>query len=304
MNNSPLSSVLLPAVFVSSAVFSTLTIPFALIKSEPVVVELPFYSGEIQPIFNGQHKEVAIPYIGFAIVVSVGAGIATVEVNRRWQQSRKSALAKDLSSHPQLFSGDKETQPEAAKLPEYRPEADAAVAATATGAAVNFSTNDQVFSNQSITDHDTTETATLIGIKTLSQVVTPQGTTSHQTTATSTVKERLNLSQVPYENNCLDLGFNKILESPQEYQTCQIKVPHLERRLFAIEVNGEYYSFFRALETREKVLEVMAKLGSSVQKTAITKTPKSYVIWAIEPQVSGKISKSSSQGIGNVVKTN
>ncbi|NEP12012.1 MAG: TetR family transcriptional regulator [Symploca sp. SIO1A3] len=295
MNNSPLSSVLLPAVFVSSAVFSTLTIPFALIKSEPVVVELPFYSGEIQPIFNGQHKEVAIPYIGFAIVVSVGAGIATVEVNRRWQQSRKSSLTKDSSSHPQLFSGDKKIQPEVAKLPEYRPEADAAVAATATLTAINFSTNNEVFSNQSITDHNTTETATLIGIKTLSQVVTPQGTTSNQTTATSTISERLNLSEVPYENNSLDLGFNKIvkiLESPQEYQTCRIKMPHLERHLFAIEVNGEYYSFFRALETREKVLELMAKLGSSVQKTAITKTPKSYVIWAWEPELPGEVIKS------------
>ncbi|NER46576.1 MAG: TetR family transcriptional regulator [Symploca sp. SIO1A3] len=288
MNNSPLSSVLLPAVFVSSAVFSALTIPFALIRSEPVIVELPFYSGEIQPIFDGQHKEVAIPYIGFAIVVSVGAGIATVEANRRLQEMRKLALQKELSSS-ELLSGDEEAQPEAVKLPEYQPKADAVVS-TATFKPINFSPNGEVLSLQSLTQSNTAEAANLIAVETPEPVVVPQKAAF----ATSAVSERLDLPEVSDENNSeqapWDLGFNKILESPQEYQTCRIKVPHLARRLFAIEVNGEYYSFFRALETKEKVLEVMTKLGSSVEKTAITKTPKSYVIWAWEPEADLKIS--------------
>jgi hypothetical protein len=57
----PLSNVLLPAVIISSAVFSTLTLPFAFINKEPVAVELPFYTGEIQPIFNGEHKTLQFP---------------------------------------------------------------------------------------------------------------------------------------------------------------------------------------------------------------------------------------------------
>jgi len=289
MNNSPLSSVLLPAVFVSSAVFSALTIPFALIRSEPVIVELPFYSGEIQPIFDGQHKEVAIPYIGFAIVVSVGAGIATVEANRRLQEMRKLALEKKLSSSPELLLGNEEAQLEPLRLPEYQPEADAVVS-TATFKPMEFSSNGEVLALKSLTQSNTAEAATLIAVETPEPVVVPQKAAF----ATSAVSERLDLPEVSDENNSeqapWDLGFNKILESPQEYQTCRIKVPHLARRLFAIEVNGEYYSFFRALETKEKVLEVMTKLGSSVEKTAITKTPKSYVIWAWEPEADLKIS--------------
>src|SRR4028118_851787 len=122
MTSYPLSNVLLPAVFISSAVFSTLTLPFALIKSEPVGVEIPpFFSGEIQPIFNGEHKEVAIPYIGFTIVVSVGAGIASVEVTRRWQAYRESAIAQEPS--PDLDPNSKEQ--EASNLAECRPEASA-----------------------------------------------------------------------------------------------------------------------------------------------------------------------------------
>ena len=283
MNNSPLSSVLLPAVFVSSAVFSTLTIPFALIRSEPVTVELPFYSGEIQPIFDGQHKEVAIPYIGFSIVVSVGAGIATVEVNRRWQKSRKLAREKQSLLNSQLPAEDNEASPEAFKLPEYRPEADAAVA------VIDFSDKDKVYSHKPLIQPSIPEALTPIGVQAVEQTFAPQETTSHSSTVTSTVSEKPNLSTVTSENKRIDywsdLGLNKILESPQEYKTCRIKVPHLEQRLFAIEVKGEYYSFFRALETKDQVLEVMAKLGSSVQKTAITKTPKTYVIWAWEPEV-------------------
>ncbi|NET60472.1 MAG: TetR family transcriptional regulator [Symploca sp. SIO2E6] len=281
MNNSPLSSVLLPAVIVSSTVFSTLTIPFALIRSEPVVIELPFYSGEIQPIFSGEHNEVAIPYIGFAIVVSVGAGMTTVDVYRRWQEIRKD-LQKKSSSSQQVLSEDQEAQPEAVKLPEYQPKADA-VPTTATLTAMNFATNGEVLSRPSLTEHNTPETATLIEVN-----ATPENILN-PATLTSTVSEQPELSQGSNGNNSVDdswdVGLNPILESPQEYHTCRIKIPHLARRLFAIEVNGEYYSFFRALETRDKVLEVMAKLGSSVEKTAITKTPKSYVIWVWQPEV-------------------
>jgi len=294
MNNSPLSSVLLPAVFVSSAVFSILTIPFALIKSEPVVIELPFYSGEIQPIFDGQHKEVAIPYIGFAIVVSVGAGIATVEVNRRWHESRKSALTKEPPSNPQPLSEDNKPQPEALNFPEYRPKADAAVAATTTLTAMNFSPNAQVFSPQPLSEDNTTETATLIKVEAPEQVFTSQDTTSEQATATSPVSEKLNSSQVPDNNNSvdysLDLGLNKILEWPHDYQTCRIRVADLEQRLFAIEVNGKYYSFLRDFPNREEVLEVMTKLDLPVEQTAITKTPKNYAIWVWEPEIDSKLS--------------
>jgi hypothetical protein len=304
MSSVPLSNVLLPAVVISSAVFSTLTVPFALIKSEPVFVEIPpFFSGEIQPIFNGQHKDVAIPYVGFAIVVSVGAGIASVEVNRRWQAYRESAQAqKPLSNIPQN-SPEKDAQPEEQELPEYRPEV----------SAIDLSSNDELFRSSSLTAPDIITEAENIDIETPEPVfddpelVEPQLTTPEQTAILAAVFEKTDLPQVALENGArpvqpasseissqsslseLDLAFNQILESRQQYETCRIKVPHLKRSLFAIEVNGQYYSFLRAEPTQEKVLEVMAKLGSSLQKTVITKTVKGYVIWAFEPEVSSKL---------------
>jgi hypothetical protein len=302
MTSYPLSNVLLPAVIISSAVFSTLTLPFAFINKEPVAVELPFYTGEIQPIFNGEHKDVAIPYVGFAIVVSVGAGIASVEVNRRWQAYRSLTQAEEQLQNPPQISLENPTPQEALKLPEYRPEA----------SAIDFSPTEEVFRGQSLTAPDAMAESQDFAVEAPEQVVEanqlglPQPTILHQSTASVTDSEKLNLSSSPQGNDSvqigtyrvgtqeavqdLDLAFSQILESRHLYQTCRIKVPHLEQRLFAILFDGQYYSFFRAEETMEKVLEIMAKLGQRVQKTVVTKTEKGYVIWAFEPKASSKIS--------------
>ena len=301
MSSVPLSNVLLPAVVISSAVFSTLTVPFALIKSEPVFVEIPpFFSGEIQPIFNGQHKDVAIPYVGFAIVVSVGAGIASVEVNRRWQAYRESAQAqKPLSNLPPI-SPEKEIQPEIQERPEYRPEV----------SAIDFSSKAELLRSSSLTDTDIiteAENAALEESKPIfddSERVELQPTILEQIPILDTVSSKTDFFQVALQNGNhsvgivsselsamsslseFDLARHQILESRQHYKTCRINVPHLKRSLFAIEVNGQYYSFLRAEPTEENVLEVIAKLEHSLQKTVITKTERGYVIWALEPEAS------------------
>src|SRR3569832_2115750 len=191
MTSSPLSFVFLPAVFISSAVFSSLTLPFALIKSEPVVVELPpFFSGEIQPIFYGEHKDVAIPYVGFAIVVSVGAGIASVEVTRRWQAYRESAMEKEPSPNLQQNSKATEAQQEALNLPEYRQEV----------SAIDLASKDEVFRSQSLSTHDAMNEEKHFAVEAPEQVVdftqffVPLQTLPYQTTALESVEDKLNFS--------------------------------------------------------------------------------------------------------------
>jgi hypothetical protein len=312
MSSYSLSNVLLPAVFVSSAVFSTLTVPFALIKSEPVLVEIPpIYNGEIQPIFDGEHKDVAIPYVGFAIVVSVGAGIACVEVHRRWHAARASEEEDESRQSVQQTALGQDMSQEALDRPEYRPEV----------SAIEFSLKDEDFNHQTLTTPNATTEAVDIAIEEsehafdaahlgfppltfpeISQAIasdTPK-------IAIATLSDKLNLSQTPQETQSVqqdkeqvgsvssvqaqDLALSKVLESRTLYQTCRIKVPHLERRLFAILVEGQYYSFSRAEETKEHVLEIMARLGDKLEKTVITKTEKGYVIWDLEPEVSSTIS--------------
>lgn len=308
MSSYSLSNVLLPAVFVSSAVFSTLTVPFALIKSEPISIEIPpIYSGEIQPIFDGEHKDVAIPYVGFAIVVSVGAGIACVEVHRRWHAAR----ASEEEDESQQTALGQEMSQAALDLPEYRPEV----------SAIEFSLKDEDFNHQTLTTPNAITEAVDIAIEESEHAfdaanlgfpprtfpdLSPASAFDPPKIAIATLSDKLNLSQTPQETQSVqlekeqvgsfsrvqaqDLALSKVLESRTLYQTCRIKVPHLERRLFAILVEGQYYSFSRAEETKEHILEIMARLGDKLEKTVITKTEKGYVIWDLEPEVSSTIS--------------
>lgn len=301
MSSYSLSNILLPAVCVSSAVFSTLTVPFALIKSEPVAIELPFYSGEIQPIFDGQHKEVAIPYIGFSIVVSVGAGMATVEVMRRWNQFRESALLQEEESSSQADEPESIAPPEELTLPQYRPSV----------ASIDLPPLDDIFNTQLLATPDITPETEDVMSEAAPALVEFQPTPLHQSPELSAVPDKPNLSRVPPADNVvqlesyrashgstsqeIDLIWPEILESREQYQTCRIQVPHLKRRVFAIALRapaepiahlGQYYSFLRAEKTKEKVLEVLAKLGDRVGKTVVTKTEKGYTIWALESEVS------------------
>lgn len=92
MNSFPLRQLILPAVLVASGVFSVLTLPLALYRPNSVNVELPFFEGELQPVFESGNRDLAIRYVGCAIVTSVAAGVATVELKRRSHNHRQAAL--------------------------------------------------------------------------------------------------------------------------------------------------------------------------------------------------------------------
>ncbi|MFB8791016.1 MAG: hypothetical protein U7123_19745 [Potamolinea sp.] len=297
MSSYDLSNVLLPAVLISSAVFSTLTLPFALIKNEPIAVELPYFSGEIPPLFNSEHKDVAIPYIGISIVASVGAGIASVEVNRRWQAYRSALKEEENLPTIQQNSPENGLQQEALDLPEYRPEV----------SAIDLSSKEEILEINSLTVTNTVTESHHLDVETsvhffdIAQFVDFKSTLPENTTNIQDFSETLNLKEVISENNYLQLGhseissnsadqelelaFTNILCSREQYQICRLEMPHLKRRLFAVLVDGEYYSFLRAEKTKDNLRATLNKLSHRVGKTVITKTEKGYAIWAWEPEV-------------------
>lgn len=75
-----------------------------------------------------------------------------------------------------------------------------------------------------------------------------------------------------------------IIQSRSQYKPCHINVPDLERPVPAISFGQEYYSFFRAVPNAEKTFEIIAKLSKIGENTVITKVPKAYIIWVLEPQ--------------------
>jgi hypothetical protein len=296
MSSYDLSNVLLPAVLISSAVFSTLTLPFALIKNEPIAVELPYFSGEIPPIFNSEHKDVAIPYIGISIVASVGAGIASVEVNRRWQAYRSALKEEEKLPTTQQSSQGNGLQQEALDIPEYRPEV----------SAIDLSSKEEVFGINSLNlkrtvtenhDIDVESTAHFFDV---SQVVELKSTIHENTTSVLDLSEKYNFFQAFPDNNTvavgdesisnsctneLELSFNNLLKAGNQYKKWRLKLPHLNRRLLAIKVAGDYYIFLRMEKNKNNVFETITKLGYNKKNIVITSTEKGYVIWVLETEI-------------------
>ncbi|MBW4486573.1 MAG: hypothetical protein KME12_02165 [Trichocoleus desertorum ATA4-8-CV12] len=112
---SPLKSFLLPAVLLSSTVFSSLTLPLVVLGSQPVDIRM-----QQEPVFSGQLKDVAAPYLGFAAALSLGAGIASIAVTGWRHSSRKSAQAEEQLSSLKENLQVKEIQLEELKLSEVR----------------------------------------------------------------------------------------------------------------------------------------------------------------------------------------
>lgn len=118
MSNSPLKKFIVTPVVISAAVFGVLSLPLALLGSKPVTIQL---QGE--PVFYGQLRDVATPYLGLASAISLGAGIASVAVTGWRSSTRKSsqveAQLSDLAQHLKK----KEAELEALKLSESKLEA-------------------------------------------------------------------------------------------------------------------------------------------------------------------------------------
>jgi len=75
MPATPLKKLVLPPVVLSAAVFGVLTLPLAMLGSKPVTIQF-----QEEPIFQGQLRDVATPYLGLASVLSLGAGLASVAI--------------------------------------------------------------------------------------------------------------------------------------------------------------------------------------------------------------------------------
>ncbi|WAN69562.1 TetR family transcriptional regulator [Moorena producens JHB] len=296
MTNYPLINILLPAVVISSTIFSSLTLPFVFNKSKPIEVGIkPFFSLELKPIFHEDHKDLAIPYLGSAILVSVLSGLLTVEVGRQWQKyqasvrEKKRQLLQDIKSLNQGES-EPEDQPD---VPEYQPDV-SAIALTQTDDWVRYRgltpPNTQSFAVQQ--PHGVVDSNNVIEFK-RNRVAKTRGMAVNANQlkfypeSQNNNSVQLGASPVPALAllQDLELSSSHIIKSRQDYQICWINVPHLSRRLLAINVDGQYYSFLRLEKTQEQLISILSKVADHMDKIVITHIDKGYVIWNWEPEV-------------------
>jgi hypothetical protein len=115
---SDFTKLVLPATLLAGTVFSVLTAPLVMYGSEQIVVRF-----QDERIFDDRLKDIAAPYIGFAGLVSLSAGAASLGITG-WRQAARRSHTSDgqiAALHQELQA--KATQVEELLLSETRLEA-------------------------------------------------------------------------------------------------------------------------------------------------------------------------------------
>lgn len=239
-----LRNIVFPAVLLSCSIFSALTLPFVLSDPNPLTVKLPpFFEGEVEPIFNSENKTITIRYIGAAIVLSVGAGLVTVEVLRR-VQAADSANSSDISlglveELPLIFN------PNAAEFDGFEAE----------------------FNSTELSASARSTSATATKPLAMAQVG------SHT--------DGLPLNS-PF-NSTVHLESDTAIPVLDEHgDTCRIKTSESEQTTFALMWNGEYYRFFRVRETQDKALAIAKNLVKRGEQVVVSHLEQGYAVWVKE----------------------
>lgn len=115
MSNATLKKFVLAPIVISAAVFGTLTLPLAILGKQPIEIQF-----QKEPLFQGQLRDVATPYLGLATVLSLGTGFASIAFSG-WRRSnyKSSEVEAQLSDLARNLK-EKEAQLEALKLSESR----------------------------------------------------------------------------------------------------------------------------------------------------------------------------------------
>jgi hypothetical protein len=115
MTASLLKKFLLPPALLSASIFCSLTLPLAFLGSKPIEIQL-----QKEPIFAGQIKDIATPYLGLATAISLGACVTSIAVTG-WRQSvhQKNQIKQQLDDLQLLLKAN-EAQLDELKLDELR----------------------------------------------------------------------------------------------------------------------------------------------------------------------------------------
>lgn len=268
MSSIQFRNVIIPAVLMSSAVFSALTLPLVLFEPEPLSAPVSDIAPIDQPspvfqsfqpildIFESGNKGLAIRYIGFSIVASVGAGIVTAELMRQTAR-RFDFLNNRLSSLPL----DDETD---TILPEW----------------ANALALDTVEQEVPIPAHLPAQELVTVGASTGTASRTDLGFEASPAVFNASNLMSL-IETLPVESESPSVP---ILDDETAYTTCRITVPHTDKRLFAVLFQDNYYRLVKARKNLDSALAIADRLKQQDTDAIITQDHEAYTVWALEPQ--------------------
>ena len=281
MNSSAFEKVLLSAILTSCTVFSVSMVAFTPRRPEPITIEP---TDRIEASEDINHRDSVIRHIGMSIVLSVGAGITTAEMIRKWGRSR------DDAERRQGFSAQAMLQ--AVTMPDLALPADGFTASFSDirGNGIDEWTDAHKHA-ATVLESDRTGTAEPSALPLfLFQRATPQpletvnwflptpddGALSGNTfLEASPIKERTLEDWQP--------SAPLLLATREQYQTCRVFLADAPERLLAILFEGDYYRFVKIAPDREQALSIAARLDQRGESTVITSTDDRYAVWVLAP---------------------
>lgn len=284
MSGSPFKTVVLPAVLISTTVFSALTLSFVSRRSEAVTLKLQAAdSEEVQASSVYESKDFAIRYVGLTIILSVGSGVLTVEGLRRFYTLRESMQIKRQRSRleKRLQVQEPQSQPAALvavgqDIAVVDPLSDSTTHPEIVPAqAFDDYAISTAFEDAHLDDYQSDLMAPLSDWSALSEFdrVAAQQDALALSAGSNGASHSLNTIKTP-----------QILESREQYQTGRIHIPHLQQPQFAILVDGQYYSFVKTTNSRSTALRVATTIAQRGEQSIITRTHNGYAVWNWEPE--------------------
>ncbi|AOY81493.2 hypothetical protein BJP36_17810 [Moorena producens JHB] len=86
MNGSTIQKIILAPVFISTTLFCVFTLPVAMFGEESITIRM-----QDELFFHGKVRDAAAPYLGLAMLISLGVGISNATLAGWHDSSRKSA---------------------------------------------------------------------------------------------------------------------------------------------------------------------------------------------------------------------
>ena len=75
----------------------------------------------------------------------------------------------------------------------------------------------------------------------------------------------------------------RILTSPQDIETCQIRVPDLDKQLSAMRYEGKFYSLFKTVDDIQQATQLIKRLSYQGDETIIIQSAEGLSLWILEP---------------------
>ncbi|PSB28083.1 hypothetical protein [Stenomitos frigidus] len=281
MNSSVFEKVLLPAMLTSCTVFSVLMVGFIPRRPEPITIEP---SDRIEASEDINHRDSVIRHIGMSIVLSVGAGITTAEMIRKWGRLR------DGTSGSQVFSAQAMLQ--AVAMP------DLALPVDGFAASLSSMTGNGILSDERTESYKQTAVLAPDRVGAASQPELPRflfqrplalpTETVNWFLPTQTDETLLGsaLGSVPAKGlKVMDWQPTEqiILASREQYETCRVYLADAPERLLAILFQGEYYRFVKVSFDREQALSLAATIEQRGEIAVMTNTDDRYGVWVLAP---------------------